>query len=70
MNFIIFLLPTGCLVNIQKELKDLINIQLKDNVKSRIIDAEQENEYIKAEEGEKLRSQIELYKYYQQKLKE
>ena len=56
--------------DIQKELKDLIDIQLKDNVKARIIDSEQENEYIRSEEGEKLRSQVELYKYYQQKLKE
>ena len=55
---------------IQKELKDMINIQLKDNVKARIIDAEQENQYIVAEPDEKYRSQSELYKYYQQKLRE
>jgi polyphosphate kinase len=55
---------------IQKELKDMINIQLKDNVKARIIDAEQENQYIVTEPDEKYRSQSELYKYYQQKLRE
>ena len=54
---------------IQQELKDLINVQLKDNVKSRIINEEQDNPYLKSDSEEKLRSQVVLYKYYQDKLK-
>ena len=55
---------------IQKELKDLINIQLNDNVKARVINEEQDNVYLKSKSKRKLRSQIELYKYYQNKLRE
>ncbi len=55
---------------IQQELKDLINIQLKDNVKARIINEEQDNTYLKSNSRKKRRSQVELYKYYSKKLKE
>ena len=55
---------------IKQELKDLINIQLKDNVKARIINEEQDNIYLKSDSRSKLRSQIELYKYYKNKLKD
>jgi polyphosphate kinase len=55
--------------DIQQELKDMINIQLKDNVKSRIINEKQDNPYLKSNSKRKLRSQVELYKYYQNKLK-
>ncbi len=54
---------------IQQELKDMIDIQLKDNVKARIINEEQNNHYLKSGSKRKLRSQIELYKYYKNKLK-
>ena len=56
--------------DIQQELKDLINIQLKDNEKTRIINEEQDNPYLKSDSDEKFRSQVELYKYYRNKLKE
>jgi polyphosphate kinase len=55
--------------NIQQELKDMINIQLKDNVKARIINEKQDNPYLKLNSKRKLRSQVELYKYYQNQLK-
>ena len=55
--------------DIQQEIKDMINIQLKDNVKARIINEKQDNPYLKSNSKRKLRSQIELYKYYQKKLK-
>ncbi len=55
--------------DIQQELKDMINIQLKDNVKSRIINEKQDNPYLKLNSKRKLRSQVALYKYYQNKLK-
>jgi polyphosphate kinase len=56
--------------DIQRELKDLINIQLKDNVKARIINEEQDNPYLMSDSEEKLRSQVELYKYYRNELEE
>jgi len=55
--------------DIQQELKDMINIQLKDNIKARIINEKQDNPYLKSNSTRKLRSQVALYKYYQNKLK-
>jgi len=48
--------------NLKKELKDILNIQLSDNVKARILDKKLSNEYI-VNDNEKCRSQIETYKY-------
>ncbi len=50
--------------DIQKEIKTMLNIQLKDNVKARIIDASGNNPYRSAHDTRKIRSQMELYKYY------
>ncbi len=50
--------------SLKKEIIDIINIQLKDNVKARVIDANQENTYVKRKKGApKIRSQYEIYKY-------
>ncbi len=47
---------------IKKELKDILEIQLRDNTKSRIIDKDMQNNYY--EDGnEPLRAQIEIHKY-------
>ncbi len=54
---------------IQQELMDIINIQLKDNIKARIIDENQSNRYKKTGSGKKIRSQIELNHYYEEKSK-
>ncbi|HEY8660415.1 MAG TPA: polyphosphate kinase 1 [Hanamia sp.] len=48
---------------IQQELKDILNIQLSDNVKARILDNELSNEYVSSEHSKKIRSQIETYNY-------
>jgi polyphosphate kinase len=49
---------------IQQELKDILSIQLNDNVKARILDNELSNEYVQPGEGAlKIRSQIEIYNY-------
>jgi len=48
---------------IQQELKDIINIQLSDNVKARILDNDLSNIYVDAEDERKIRSQIETYNY-------
>jgi len=52
---------------IKKELKDLIEIQLKGNVKARILDNELKNEYISTDGNKPFRSQTETYKYLSEK---
>ncbi len=48
-------------------IKDLVNIQLSDNVKARIIDAQQTNPYRKEEGDIVIRSQLETYYYLKRK---
>lgn len=52
---------------IKKELKDIINIQLYDNVKARRLDNDLGNEYVEAD-GVQVRSQIETYNYLHNKI--
>lgn len=47
---------------IQQELKDILNIQLSDNVKARILDNELSNKYVDGN-PHRTRSQIEVYNY-------
>jgi polyphosphate kinase len=50
--------------NIQRELWDILQIQLTDNVKSRLISCDQPSEHIKISKGAKIvRSQLEIYHY-------
>jgi len=56
--------------DVQHEIRDIIEVQLKDNVKARIINAVQDNEYIIKDGLPRIRSQSETYKYYQKKLQE
>jgi polyphosphate kinase len=51
---------------IRQELKDILAIQLSGNVKARILDNEQNNEY-KREGSKKVRSQIEIFRYLHEK---
>jgi len=54
--------------DLKAELQQIINIQLKDNVKTRIIDETQSNHYKKKGLTERaVRSQMELYSYYKKK---
>jgi polyphosphate kinase len=56
---------------IRQELKDIIHIQLRDNVKARILDNELSNNYVPSLGKKKIRSQIETYHYlYQKSLKQ
>lgn len=48
--------------DLKEEIKDLLEIQLKDNVKARILDNKLKNKYVETE-GKPFRSQIETYKY-------
>ncbi len=53
--------------NIKKEVRNLMNIQLSDNVKARIVDKDLKNEYKKSPDGINVRSQIETYYYLKRK---
>lgn len=52
--------------NIQKEIRDIFEMQWRDNVKARIIDKEQKNRYVKTQNSsdEAWNAQIEIYNYY------
>ncbi|MDP9040459.1 MAG: polyphosphate kinase 1, partial [Bacteroidota bacterium] len=52
---------------IRSELKDILNIQLSDNVKARWLDNSLQNHY-KKDNSKKVRSQIEIYQYLNQKI--
>lgn len=50
----------------KKEVIDILKIQWRDNVKARILDNKLKNKYVKSEDKEKFRSQIEIFKYLKQ----
>jgi polyphosphate kinase len=54
---------------IKKELKEIINIQLHDNVKARSLNNELNNEHVQAD-GIKIRSQVETYNFLHSKIEE
>lgn len=49
--------------NLKKELKELLEIQLEDNVKARILDKNMRNEYVESDKTDPKRSQIKTYNY-------
>ena len=53
--------------NIKKVLKNILEIQLSDNIKARILDNELENRYVSEKGKKKIRSQVEIYNYLHQK---
>ncbi len=53
--------------NIQQELKDILQIQLKDNTKARMLDNELANQYVNPRNTKKVRSQVETYNYLYRK---
>lgn len=52
---------------ISQELRDIIHIQLRDNVKARTLDNELSNNYVPSTGKKKVRSQIETYHYLYKK---
>jgi polyphosphate kinase len=48
---------------IRKELKEILAIQLADNVKARLLDGMLPNDYVKADGKRAVRSQIKIYQY-------
>jgi polyphosphate kinase len=53
--------------DVQREIRQMIDLQMKDNVKARIINSTQDNMYVQSDGAEKIRSQFELYHYYKNK---
>lgn len=53
---------------LRREIKDYINIQLRDNVKSRLLDEDSNNDYFKNGSDMAIRSQVETYYYVKRKL--
>lgn len=54
-------------VNLKKVIMNILNIQLQDNVKARILDNELSNSYVPKDKKKPIRSQVEIYNYLQQK---
>jgi len=54
--------------SLRNQLKDILDIQLKDNVKARILDNSLENNYVPPSGKKKIRSQIEIYNYLYKKI--
>lgn len=55
---------------LQQELKDIIHIQLRDNVKARLLDNDLVNNYVPSAGKKKLRSQVEIFHYLLKKIKQ
>jgi polyphosphate kinase len=53
--------------NIKKVVKTILQIQLSDNVKARLLDNELSNRYVRNTDHKKIRSQVEIYNYLHQK---
>jgi polyphosphate kinase len=53
---------------IQQEIKDILQIQLSDNIKARKLDNDLSNQYINPRNTKKVRSQVETYNYLFRKL--
>ena len=53
---------------LKKELMDILKLQLKDNVKARVLNREQNNPYHKSKSKTQNRSQMASYEYYKKKL--
>ncbi len=59
-------IEVGCPIfdeRLRKQIIEIIEIQLKDTLKARVIDANQTNRYVRRGNRKKLRSQVEIYSY-------
>lgn len=54
--------------SLRAEIKDIVSIQLRDNVKARILDNALQNNYVTSTGNKKVRSQIEIYNYLNKKI--
>ena len=54
---------------IKKDLEKIFEFYWSDNVKARVVDAQQKNKYINSEHDNRVHAQEEVYKYFKMKLK-
>ena len=54
--------------DLKREIKEIIELQLNDNVKARIIDRFDQNEYRRTNTDIPVRAQLETYFYFKRKL--
>jgi polyphosphate kinase len=48
---------------LKRELLDILNIQLSDNVKARILDTKLQNRYVEKDGAKPVKSQVEIYNF-------
>ncbi|MEJ2542910.1 MAG: polyphosphate kinase 1 [Calditrichaceae bacterium] len=53
--------------SLKQEIFDLIDLQLNDNTKARVIDEDQKNEYVKKKSNKKIQAQLATYHYLKNK---
>jgi polyphosphate kinase len=61
-----FRIEVGCPIYdevLKTKILDILNLQLEDTLKARVIDTEQTNQYVPRGNRKKIRSQIETYRY-------
>ena len=61
-----FRIEVGCPIydeDLKLRIMEILNLQLRDTIKARIIDREQTNQYVPRGNRKKLRSQTEIYRY-------
>jgi polyphosphate kinase len=59
-------IEVGCPIydkDLKVRIMDILNLQLRDTIKARIIDQTQNNQYVARGNRKKLRSQTEIYRY-------
>lgn len=56
-------------IELQREIRNIFDIQWNDNVKARVLDAHNKNEYRQTKTRTKTHAQYDLYKYYVEKVK-
>jgi polyphosphate kinase len=54
--------------SIQQELKEILHIQLSDNIKARKLDNQLSNQYVNPRNTKKIRSQVETYNFLNRKM--
>lgn len=55
--------------NIKREVKDILELQLRDNTKARKVNQSEGSNYIERPDGKQHRSQVEIYNYLKDKIK-
>ncbi|MCH8963200.1 MAG: LLM class flavin-dependent oxidoreductase [Bacteroidetes bacterium] len=54
--------------DLRRELRTLLDLQRADNTKARLIDADQQNAYVRNGNGQSVRAQIDTYRYFKEKV--